>query len=136
MRTLEAIGACVAAALLGGCGLNVTSPDLFQLTRTGQRSRLVVLVNDSGTIRCNNGKTQAIPDPLLLQARGLVTSLDKDAKAHLSLPPTTASAFSYSIRFQTGTVSFPDTAAGQHHELAAVEQFALAAARGPCGLGG
>src|SRR5207244_3075798 len=103
MRTREAIGACVAAALLGGCGLNVTSPDLFQLTRTGQGSELVVLVNDSGTVRCNGGKARALSDPLLLQARALVTSLDNDAKARLNVPGTAVSAYSYSVRFQAGT---------------------------------
>jgi hypothetical protein len=62
----------------------------------------------------------------------LVTDLDKDAKAKLTLSAGAGSAFSYTIRMQDGTISFPDTAAGRRPELAPAEEFALQAARGPC----
>ncbi len=45
---------------LGGCGLNVQSPDLFLLTRTGQGTQLTLLVNDGGTISCNGAKAKNI----------------------------------------------------------------------------
>ena len=36
-----------SAAVVAGCGLNVASPDLFVLNRTGQGKPLTLLVNDS-----------------------------------------------------------------------------------------
>jgi hypothetical protein len=125
--------AAVAAAMaVAGCGFDVRSPDLFALTRTGQGKTLNLVVSDGGTIRCNSGSARSISDPMLLSARALVTNLDKDARAGLKLPPAPGSVFSYRIRMQDGTISFPDTAAGTHHELAAAEEFALQAQRGPC----
>jgi hypothetical protein len=131
---LPAIG---AAAVLAGCGLNVQSPDLFTLSRTGQGKPLTLLVNDSGTIRCDGGKTKSLPDPLLLDARDLADDLNKDAQNKLRVPPPAAnSVFFYKITLQDGTVSFSDTAARTHPELARAELFAVQAAQGPCGLSG
>ncbi len=48
-----AAAAAAAMLLLAACGENVQSPDLFVLTRTGQGQTLTLLVNDSGTIRCD-----------------------------------------------------------------------------------
>jgi hypothetical protein len=127
----------IAAAALCGCGLNVQSPDLFTLSRTGQGKALSLLVNDSGTIRCDGGKTKALPDPLLLAARDLADDLNKDAQDKLKVPPPAAnSVFSYKITLQQGTVSFSDTAARSHPELTRAELFAVQAAQGPCGLSG
>lgn len=123
------IAACL---VLAGCGLNVNSPDLFVLTRTGQGQTLTMLVNDGGTIRCNGGKTKPLPDKLLLSARDLADKLDADAKKGLHIPRTARSVFFYSVRLQDGTISFPDTAAAQHSELATAEQFVLQAAQA-CG---
>jgi hypothetical protein len=130
-----AAGAATAAAALVGltaCGLQVSSPDLFLLKRSGQGSTLTLLVNDGGTIRCDGGSSKRLPDSLLIQARDLATQLDKDAKAKLRLRPRPDSVYTYSIRLQDGTISFPDTAAAQHHELALAERFALQAAQSPC----
>jgi hypothetical protein len=123
------------AALLAGCGLQVSSPDLFALTRTGSGGQLTVVVNDTGTIRCNGGATKLLTDAMLLQARALVTNLDKDAKAKLHAPASAGSVFTYKMTMQDGTITFADTSAFAHPELAGAEQFAVQAARGPCGLG-
>ena len=48
---------------------SMASPDLFVLHRTGQGSTLTLLVNDSGTIRCNGGKPKSLSDALLLDRR-------------------------------------------------------------------
>jgi hypothetical protein len=128
-----AVGLCVLA---GGCGLQVRSPDLFQLTRTGQTKPVTLIVNDGGTIRCNGGPTKPISNPLLLQARALVTNLDKDAKRKLRLPAGPGSVFSYSVRFQNGTVTFADNSTARNPELAQAELFALRAARDACGVSG
>jgi hypothetical protein len=131
------IVAPIAAAALAGCGLNVQSPDLFTLSRTGQGKPLTLLVNDSGTIRCDGGKTKSLPDPLLLDARDLADDLNKDAQSKLRVPPAAAnSVFRYRVTLQDGTVSFSDTAARTHPELARAELFAVQAAQGPCGLSG
>jgi hypothetical protein len=128
--------ALVAAILVSGCGFNVASPDLFLLQRSGQAGRLTLLVNDGGTIRCDGAKAKSLPDPLLIRARALATDLDKDAKASLRIPATRGSVGLYKIKLENGTISFPDTAAATHHELAEAEQFAVQAAQQVCGLGG
>jgi hypothetical protein len=126
----------MAAALIGGCGFNVQSPDLFLLTRTGQGPRLTLLVNDGGTIRCNGAPARKLSDPLLLRARDLVSTLDKDARRGLRIAATPNSVFHYTIKFQDGTISFPDTASKTHSELAQAELLAVQLAQQACGLSG
>ena len=130
-----ALLALVAGSLLSGC-LSIQSPDLFLLTRTGAGDKLTLLVNDGGTIRCNDRAPRPLAEPLLLRARDLATSLDPDAKDHLEIPESTESVARFTIKLQSGTVSFPDTAAGRHSELAQAELFAVDAAQQACGLSG
>ena len=125
-----------AVSSLTACGLQVSSPDLFVLTRTGPGRPLTLLVNDGGTIRCDGAKPKTLPDPLLLDARQLADDLGKDAKDSLRFPSTAGRVYSFSVKLQNGTITFPDTAAAQHTELARAELFALQAAQGPCGLPG
>jgi hypothetical protein len=129
MRTVLVV---VAALALVGCGLNVSSPDLFVLTRTGQGQNLTLLVNDGGTIRCNGGSKKTLPDHTLLVARDLAKSLDDDAKKGLHISPAGNSVYSYKVKLQDGTITFPDTAAAAHRELARAELFATQAVQGPC----
>ena len=126
----------IAAALLGGCGFDVQAPDLFLLTRTGQGGTLTLLVNDGGTIRCDGARARSLADPLLLRARDLAASLDNDAKHGMRIPAPPNSAFRYTVKLQDGTISFPDTAAAHHSELAQAELFAVQAAQQACGLSG
>jgi hypothetical protein len=128
----------VLAGALAGCGLNVESPDLFLLTRTGEGHKLTLLVNDAGTIRCNGAAARNLPDPLLLQARDLAGGLGGDAQNSLRIPAPPNSVYRYTIRLQQGTISFPDTAAasGKYPRLAQAEQFTLQAAQQGCGLSG
>ncbi len=126
----------IAVLLLAGCGLDIQSPDLFLLTRTGPGQHLTLLVNDSGTVRCNGGKARPLSSALLIQARDLVQNLDTDAKAKLRIPKAPNSVALYTIRLQEGTIEFPDTAAARHHELAPAELFAVQAAQQACRLAG
>lgn len=126
----------VLAGCLAGCGFEVQEPDLFALTRVGLGKPLRMTVNYGGTITCNGGPSKQLPDPLLLQARDLANSLDKDAKARLRIPPSAHSVATYTVRLQDGTIVFPDTAGAQHAELAQAEQFILQAAQQGCGLTG
>jgi hypothetical protein len=123
-------------ALLAGCGFAVQAPDLLLLTRTGEGGRLMLLVNDGGTIACNGGRPRPLPDPLLLEARDLASALGGDAQEKLRIPSPANSVYRYTIRLQQGTIAFPDTAAasGKYPRLAQAEQFALQAARQGCGL--
>jgi len=121
---------------LAACGLNVRSPDLFVLKRTGEGQTLTLLVNDDGTIRCNGGKPKQLPDKQLLIARDLATSLNNDAKAKLQLAAgLPGSVDFYTVTLPNGKITFPDTAARSHKELAQAELFAVQAAQSPCGLG-
>jgi hypothetical protein len=117
-----------------GCGLNVQAPDLFLLTRTGAGPKLTLLVSYDGTISCDGRSPKELPDRLLLQARDLSTSLGNDAKRRLRIPRAPNSVAMYSVKLQQGTISFPDTAARTHSELAQLELFAIQAAQTPCGL--
>jgi len=134
MSPAAGVLALAAALVCAACGLSVQAPDLFLLTRTGAGRTLTLLVNDSGTVACNGGSVQTLPDPLLLQARDLATSLDADAKARLRIPQAPGSVYRYTIKLQNGTIAFPDTAAGRHKELAQAELLALQIAQNPCKL--
>jgi hypothetical protein len=135
VRPLAAVAliATVAGSFMAaGCGLNVQSPDLFVLTRAGAGQKLTVLVNDSGTVRCNGGASKPLPDPLLLQARDLASNLDNDAKSNLRIAPGPRTVNRYTVKLQDGSISFPDTAGAAHRELAQTELFATQIADGPC----
>jgi hypothetical protein len=133
--TSRVAATAIAALLLTGCGLDVQSPDLFQVTRSGAHGKpLTLLVNDAGTISCDGGKPKSLPDPLLLQARDLATSLNSDVKAKLRFRSSARSVFTYAVKVQNGTMSFPDTAANARKELAQLELFVVEAAATPCGL--
>jgi hypothetical protein len=124
------------AALVTACGLSVQSADLFLLTRTGPGKRLTLLVSDDGTIRCDRGSAKPLPDRLLIQARDLAPTLNKDAKRGMHIARTSHSVARYTVRVQQGTISFPDTAARSHSELAQLELFAVESSQTICGLRG
>jgi hypothetical protein len=128
------VAALAAVAILAGCGFDVQSADLFQVTRTGQGRKLTLLVNDGGTIACNGGKPKSLPDRLLLQARDLATTLNDDAKANQRFTAGAGSVFSYAVKVQNGTFTFPDTAALTRKELSQLELFVIQAAANPCGI--
>jgi hypothetical protein len=135
LRIRVAVASVLAAALLAGCGFDVQEPDLFLVTRTGANGqKLSLLVNDGGTISCNGGKPKNLPDPLLLQARDLATSLNTDVSSKLRLPSSARSVYSYTVKVQNGTLFFPDTAALSRKELSDLELFVVQAAQNPCGL--
>jgi hypothetical protein len=127
--------AVATALVLAGC-LNVQAADLFLLTRTGQGSKLTLLVNDSGTIRCNGGKGKPISNSTLIAARDLSDNLATDAQNSLTIPDVAGSVYYFRIRMQQGTIAFPDRAAGRRKALAQAELFATQAAQRDCGLSG
>ena len=128
--------ALATVGMLVGCGLDVQSPDLFVLTRTGQGSKLTLLVNDSGTIACNGGKARMISSARLITARDLSDNLAKDASANLRLPIGPGFTYTYKIRMQQGTITFSDRDTARRPYLAQAELFAIDAAQQVCGLSG
>lgn len=111
-------GVCTAIALaLGaaGCGGGIAAPDLFIVQRTGNGpgARLTLLVNEEGGVRCNNGQTLKLSDPLLIRARAIQEELHEQASEHLSLPPGSGSVLSYYLRDENGTVRFSDNSPKQ-----------------------
>lgn len=135
-RSLHLVPLLALVLVLAGCGLEIQEPDLFLLTRTGEGKTLTLLVNDSGTISCNGGKTKMLADPLLIQARDLAQNLDGDAKAKLKIARTPDSVYFYTIRLADGTIEFPDTAGSRQQYLAQAELFAVQTAQQACGLPG
>jgi hypothetical protein len=134
MRRPAVAAALCAGFVLGGCGLNVQAPDLFLLTRTGQGQTLTLLVNDAGTIRCNGGRARHLADRFLLQARDIAENLDSDVQSNVHFSTRLASTFTFKVKLQDGTITFPDTAAPGHHEISDAELFTLQAAQQACGL--
>jgi hypothetical protein len=130
-----AAGALVLAVMLAGC-FEVQSPDLFLLTRTGQGGRLTLLINDSGTIRCDGGKAKPVSNTTLITARDLSDNLATDAQNKLTIPEAPGSVYYFRIRLEQGTVSFPDRAAASRKVLAQAELFAAQTAQRECGLTG
>jgi hypothetical protein len=126
----------VLIVAVAGCGLDVQSPDLFLLTRTGPGKTLTLLVNDSGTISCDRATAKPISNAILIQARDLSDDLAADATKGLTIARQPGSVDYYRIRMSQGTIAFPDRAGAKHHELAEAELFATQAAQGSCGLGG
>jgi hypothetical protein len=127
-RAAAALAAAgLAAAGLTGCGLDVQTPDLFLVTRTGQGKPLTVLVTYDGGVTCNGRRGKTLPDRLLLLARSLPGQLESDAQKKLDPPSPAGSVYRFKVSLQYGTFSFPDTSAAHRPELARLEQFVLQA---------
>jgi len=127
-RTARAVTVvALAAATLAGCGLDVQTPDLFLVTRTGEGRTLTILINYDGGITCNGKAGKTLPDKLLIVARSLPGTLEIDAHEKLHLPSPPSSVYRYKVSLQYGTFSFPDTSAAHRPELARLEQLVLEA---------
>jgi hypothetical protein len=136
----RALGTAATAALVGivvaGCGFDVQSPDLFQLTRYGEGKTVSMAINDGGTIRCDRERAKPISNALLISARDLAVNLTSDAQNNLRIKTPPGSVFQYAIAMQQGTVRFPDVAGSIHKTLAQAELFATQTFQSQCGIGG
>ena len=122
--------------LVAGCGFEVEEPDLFLVTRTGAHGqKLTLLVNDGGTISCDGGKPKNLPDPQLLQARDLATSLNTDVSTKLRFSDKRAErVLVHGESAERHDVIPGHGAALSHKELSDLELFVVQAAANPCGL--
>jgi hypothetical protein len=138
-RRASVLGVLVAIApvlaLATGCG-GVAAPDLFIVQRTGSGpgARLTLLVNEEGGVRCNNGRTLKLSDPLLIRARAIQEELHEQASEHLSLPRGEGSVLSYYLRDENGTVRFSDNSPKQPKVFRELALLVLQVAQQVCHL--
>lgn len=132
---LVATATAILAAAVAGCGYDVQLPDLFLVTRTGQGSRLTLVVNDSGAVTCD-AKHKTLSSSQLITARDLADNLSTDASHKLTIRPVPGTVYTYRVKLQQGTISFPDRAAAGHRYLPQLELFVAQVAQTPCGLTG
>lgn len=139
MRRLPASALAVTLALTG-CG--APSADLFVVERAGSvpDSRLTLVVDDGGFVRCNGGERRQITSEQLIDAREIERALSGDdevpgpAARDLSLPPRPGSVLRYDVRTQAGSVSFADTSADQPPDFFRLAQLTRTLAKQVCGL--
>ncbi len=134
MRAVCALA--VGALILASCGFDVQLADLFLLTRTGQGTKLTLLVNDDGSVSCNGGKQKMLSSAMLITARDLADSLGGDASDNLDLPARPDSVYRYKVKLEQGTIQFSDRDTAHYPNLARVELFAVQTAQQVCGLSG
>jgi hypothetical protein len=124
------------ALIVAGCGLDVQLQDLFLLTRTGQGTKLTLLVNDDGSVTCNGRKSKMLSSSMLITARDLAGNLGGDASHNLDLPPRPGTVYRYTIKLEQGTIRFSDRDTARYPNLAEAELFTAEAAQQVCGLPG
>ena len=142
MSAGRALAAVAAGALLAAAGCGVQAPDLFLVHRSGSipGAKLTLLVNDSGTVRCNGGRAKEISSAELLKARGAVDDLTGTSKSpgpatrDLRLPAGPDSIMRYVVRSEPGTVAFSDTSAGQPKVFFQLAALTRELAQRVCGL--
>jgi hypothetical protein len=135
-RSLRALGAALASALLlGACG-GLKAPDLFLVERTGPTAgaQLTLLVNEEGGVRCNGGPTRKLQDAQLIEARTIQEDMRGPASKHIALAPGGKPVFSYRLREESGSVSFADDSSGQPSVFHKLALFVLQTAQRVCHL--
>jgi hypothetical protein len=130
MRRVAILALALAA---GGCG--TASPDLFEVTRSGddRAANLTMVVNDGGQVTCN-GEEHALDGDRLLRAREIERQLEQPAELGLELPPGPGANLSYRVRLEAGTVEFSDTSRGNPPAFHRVAAFTKDVAERVCGI--
>jgi hypothetical protein len=129
-----AILVLATAALVGGCGGE--SGDLFAVERSGDipGAQLRLIIDDGGTVTCNDAEPKALPDKLLLDARSIATDIEEPAQESLNLEARPQSVLRYVVHTPDGTVRFADNSSGQPEVTQRVAYFTRQAAQQVCGL--
>lgn len=135
MRLAAVLGTLSAVVLAGGCG-GVKAADLFLIQRSGStpHARLTMLVNEEGGVRCNGGPVLKLSDHQLVIAKATQEELHEAASGNLSLPPSSGSVYTYSLRDEDGTVRFSDNSAHQPGVLRQLQLFVVQTAQEVCHL--
>ena len=123
----------LVALLFAGCG--TPSPDLFEVTRSGddRNANVTMVVNDSGKVTCN-GREHPLDADRLLRARELRRELDKTAELGIELPPGPGTNLSYRVRMEAGSVAFSDTSRGNPPEFLRLAAFTKDVTERVCGI--
>jgi hypothetical protein len=132
-RALAVAVAAAFAAAAPGCGAGY--PDLLVLHRTGELpgARLKLLINDGGTVRCDDGPEHRLPEQLLLDARDIVTDLEEEAREDLVLPRPPGALLRFRLRVEQGTVTFSDADAARRPTLGRLVALTRTIAQDLCG---
>jgi hypothetical protein len=123
----------VAALLAAGCG--APSPDLFAVDRAGgiPGARLRLVVNDAGTVRCDERPAVKLSERELLDARDLQRDLEAPAARDLRLAPGPGSVLRYRVSTPDGTVRFADDSRGKPAVLDRLAFYVRRLAQQRCG---
>jgi hypothetical protein len=123
----------LVALLFAGCG--TPSPDLFEVTRSGEdrNANVTMVVNDGGRVTCN-GREHELDADRLLRARELRRELDKKAELGIELPPGPGANLSYRVRMEAGSVAFSDTSRGNPPEFLRLAAFTKDVTERVCGI--
>lgn len=133
MRRAAALAAAAALAL-AGCG-GVSAADFFEVTRVGPGgSRLSLVINEEGVVRCEGRASGHLSDSQLVAARTIQEELAEPAAKGLALAARTGSVYSYTVRDQDGTVRFADNSASPPKVLQQLQLLVLQVAHERCGL--
>jgi hypothetical protein len=111
----------LTALVLAGCGLQIQEPDLFLIKRSGAGRTATIVINSDGTVTCNQRRTGTLSSSQLITARDIQPAIHRMALRKLRLPPTSRSIYLYRVRVDSGTITFPDTAAAHNKTLAQLE---------------
>jgi hypothetical protein len=132
-RALAALLAAAAAAPLAGCG--ATSPDLFEVVRSGadRNANVTVVVNDGGSVSCD-GRRHPLTADRLLKAREIARDLAEPAQLGIELPPGPGAQLAYRVRMEAGNVSFSDTSSAQPRVFRVLTGFTKDVAEDVCGI--
>jgi hypothetical protein len=134
MRRIAILLLTATALAAAGCGGD--SGDLFAVERSGDvpGAKLRLIVDDGGTLTCNDEQPKALPAKLLLQARAIATDIEESAQKSLDLPAGPQSVLQYVVHTRDGTVRFADDSRGQPEVLRRVAYFTRQAAQQVCGF--
>jgi uncharacterized alpha/beta hydrolase family protein len=134
LRALLAMASVVAVVV--GCGGQQTSPDLFEVHRTGSipGANLTIVVNDDGTVRCNGKLPVRMPDDKLIEARTLAGDLASDLSKPRAEVPKVSPVYTYSLMMGAGKADWMDGSLGLPASFYRLALFTRQVAKGTCGL--
>ena len=135
-RSVPRASRCALALVcltLAGCGMEMQQPDLFLIRRTGDGRVQTVVINSDGTVTCDRSRTGTVSSSQLITARSLQPAVHNLALHKLRIAPAPNSVFSYTVRVDSGTITFPDTAGAHSHLLAQLELLDAQAQQAACG---
>ncbi len=126
----------LAALALAASGCGAPSADLFEVRRSGadRNANVRIVVNDGGTVSCNDAEPEALPGDDLLEARELARDLEAEATLSIELPPGPSAVLRYDVRTATGRVAFSDTSRGRPKAFDRLVGFTSRVVEDVCGI--